>query len=238
MLSLATVLSLCVSSALAAVSFGDATVFSSSTVASPGIFPVGGSGIGNGGFSLNTEGSLQVGLRAGERFFSDFLSNDGVGGNATYFATAGYSPTSGGDPTPAPPLGSWNYYVHFDARGYTGTVGSLILTVQESPNLGGGFFSVDLFSLVPPSPPGPAVQLLQGSSNLGFAPTLAALGFDANAPGEYEFTLTAFDVTGAPLLSTEMTVEVAAAPEPATLIVWSGLAGLCAVGVAVRRKSA
>lgn len=224
--------------ASASISFGDVTEFSSTTVPDfpGGIYPVGGSGIGNGDFSIDTNDSsgLQVGLRAGLRFFGP-LPTDGVPGDATYFAPSGNSPVSGSDPTPAPGLATWNFYFHFDQRGVPdlAQAASLFLTVDLDPTAGTNLLSVDLLPLFPALPMGEDALLIQGSQNLGFG----GPPFDTSATGTYDFTLEARDATGAPLASTSIHVNVANVPEATALVTWAGLGLLGFVGVRRRRTS-
>lgn len=252
--------------AVPVMSFGDASIYESFGGIPPGDLVgvdltrhgfIGGSGIGNGGFALltDTDAGFQLGLRANERFFTNFLPNDGI---MTYFAEAGDSPTSGSDPTPAVGLATWDFQFHVDigsqlrrdaALTYTAAQ-SLVDDVILAIDYDAGFGAVasleasltDAFTAAPPLGPGLVDPvLMQGSQNIGFgflqtAAAGAGLGaflpFDPHAPGEYTFTLRAEDMNDEELGS--LSIKVVVVPEPSMLALFGiGLAGL---GLMRRRR--
>ena len=171
---------------------------------------VGGDGIDNGDFALVTDEVLgiQLGLRAGERFLSDALPNDGVD---TYRAEPGPSIPGPSDP-PGSVRASWNYYMHVDLGANlaslvpsgdvnspgplsgTGIVDSVLLSVDFDPGAGVvDFVVVDVYDQA--TSLGGAIDplLIQDSQNLAFDfwGLLGAPAFNPDAEGEYTIRLTA-----------------------------------------------
>lgn len=253
--------------AVPVMSFGDASIYESFGDIPPGDLSgvtlarhgfIGGSGIANGGFALltDTDAGFQLGLRANERFFTNFLPNDGV---MTYFAEAGDSPTSGSDPTPAVGLATWDFQFHVDigselrrdASLTFADTDSLVDDVILAIDYDAGFGSVaalegsliDAFTA--PLPLGPGLVdpvLMQGSQNIGFgflqtAAAGAGLGaflpFDPHAFGEYTFTLRAEDMNDEVLGS--LSIKVVLVPEPPVLALFG--AGLIGLGLIRRRRA-
>jgi hypothetical protein len=154
-------------------SYGVATVFKSKNdldqLGLAGVTPaadhlfIGGDGIGNGGFTLQTDtvAGVQLGLRAADRFLNDFLPNDGAG---TYFAEPGTSPVGPPDP-PGSVRASWNYYMHVDLGANlaslvpsgdveppapltgNGSVDSVLLSVDFDPGITAtDFVTIDVYA--------------------------------------------------------------------------------------------
>jgi hypothetical protein len=146
---------------------------------------IGGDGIGNGGFTLQTDADagVQLGLRAADRFVNDFLRNNGAG---TYFATRGASPAGPSDP-PGSVRASWNYYMHVDLGANIGAlipsgdvfapgplsaqgvVDSVLLDVDFDPAVvGTSFVTVDAYAQAIALAGATAPLLIQDSQNLAF----------------------------------------------------------------------
>lgn len=231
-------------------SFGDATIFESQNDLDPvGLaavspasehFFIGGDGIGNGGFTMQTDtaAGVQLGLRAADRFLNDFLPNDGAG---TYFATPGASPVGPSDP-PGSVRASWNYYMHVDlgadlaplvASGdvvapgpLTGTsvVDSVLLDVDFDPSkVGTAFTTIDAYAQAIALGGATAPLLIQDTQNLAFDfwGLLGAPAFDVDAEGFYTIRLRA--MSGATVIAMTEIVVVVGTPEE--LIVSFGTQG-------------
>lgn len=221
-------------------SFGDATIFKSQNDLDPvGLaavspasehFFIGGDGIGNGGFTLQTDTvtGIQLGLRAADRFLNDFLPNDGAG---TYFATPGASPVGPSDP-PGSVRASWNYYMHVDLGADltplipsgdvfapapltpTGSVDAVLLDVDFDPSKAGtAFTTIDAYAQAIALGGATDPLLIQDTQNLAFDfwGTLGAPAFDVDTEGFYTIRLRA--MSGATVLAMTEIVVVVGTPE-------------------------
>jgi hypothetical protein len=194
--------------------------WSSSTLADPtnGIYPIGGSSQINGGFVVTTgSDGAQIGLRASLRFVG-LLPQTNDGHAATYFAPTG---SSGGN------LAKWNFDADIDLRGTGHTLSDYTATATftDRSNL------VTSVNLLTAGIPGNVV-LGQISENSGFSFLSAVFpSFNPDIPGVYSFDLTLVPKTfTGDTLEATMHVNVAAVPEPGTLV----LASLCLSGLALR----
>ncbi len=215
------------------------SVFDSSVLPEAGpplIVPVGGSGISNGNFAVDTFSGggvdVQVGLRAIERFVGG-LDNAGP----VYFAPAGQSP---------PGEALWNFELHVDT-GTTALTGgtpppfgdpaantfsdfAIIFEIDTDPTAAVDYTIVtDLSTLIiDPTPGAPGsgdefslggAQLFQSSQNLGFA-FIGYPGFDPTLVGaEYNFRLSIIDSDdlaglGEDALLAGVEITVVTTPEP------------------------
>ncbi|MFK7760047.1 MAG: PEP-CTERM sorting domain-containing protein [Phycisphaerales bacterium] len=174
-------------------------------------------------------GSLEMGLKAKERFTGDLTTD----GNGRYFANAG-SPDNDG-------LSSWNIdFGYALSRDALPTNYEMTLMVDFDSGFGTqSWVTLDLTNFLLAnaivSPSG------GGSQNPGFGfwaidipfilDASGYMAFDADALGEYDVKMILNDVTGAPLLESSIVVEVVPAPGAVALL---GLGGL----VATRRRRA
>lgn len=152
--------------------------------------------------------NIELGLKSKERFFG--IDNVGINGN-TYTVQPGYSPTSGGDPTPSTNAW-WNFDFSVDLGSRTLADTQVVLTIDFDGDAAGPTV-IDFGS------DGSLGSLLQGSQNIAFG----YLGFDPNAVGTYDFTLTVFD-RGAPFPLASITMQTIVVPLP-------GAAGLALAGL-------
>lgn len=163
----------------------DASVFTSSTTPDPlnGIFPIGGSGIGNGNFTVCNHPGIQVAARISERFVGPIMPENNSG---DYISPVGQNNNDG--------LALWNIEGHIDfGFAYGGGVlpdtladVSLSVTVDCSP-----FTDVIEGPQLPLNViPGNAV-LIQFSQNIGFSFLCANFGdgFDPDADGMYTLSI-------------------------------------------------
>lgn len=164
----------------------------------------------------STGNVVELGIKGKERFFGDTLP---ISGNV-YTAQPGYSPTSGGDPTPATNRAWWNMDFSANLGSRTPANTTLTLTIVDIQG--------DVFNASGPA----TVSLAQDSWNIGFGFISGPLGgFNPFTPGDYTVTIAASDLaTSASLGSATAIIRVVPAPGAAALL---GLGGLM---VARRRR--
>lgn len=189
----------------------NASEWSSSTLPSPTVIPIGGSGQVNGNFAIVSDASagIEIGLRANQRFSPIPLPN--TLGN--YSAQPGES---------SPGLSTWNYDIHIDLRGSGLSFGDFdIAFTTDVPNHSTPDLQAAL-EFAGPIPPGTlsGIELFQTSLNPGFF----ASGINPFATGDYNFqlSLTPTAGTAGPTLVADMTVTVVPTPVAAG----TGLFGL------------
>ncbi len=217
-----------------------------------------GTGITNGGFTVNTAGGVEVGLRARERYdlATDSPTNvTGSNGNGTYSQNVG-------EPAgfPASNRARWNF--DWSINTGTATVGTYTyrLGIDFDAGVGTNFQVFDLINSLPyfdhsfgnngtaQSAGVEAVDaagyaalkatnnLVQNSWNMDFFDDNTTWLFNPAASGNYAFFLEAISANGAVVSRSDIEVIVGAGavPEPATLAL-AGL-GLMALTAARRRR--
>jgi hypothetical protein len=161
----------------------DVSEWSSDTVATSTVLPVGGSGQVNGNFVRADRNGVEIGLRAQRRFSQniDPLVNFRDKKVAVYLADTGTSDGLG--------RATWNYDIHVDLRGAFGVAKGKTLdnyTLMLDTDIGATLFDfpvpidIGVDFMLPPE-----VVLFQTSLN----PKFGNAPFDANAEGTYNFTL-------------------------------------------------
>jgi hypothetical protein len=169
-------------------------------------------------FAVDTNGSVEVGLKAHQRFFGDVTPVGNV-----YSVPTGFSPVSGSNPAP-----STNAWWNFNGSINLGTnPGNYDVLFKWDIDPGTGI------SWQGGKQQGTA-SLTQFSENYRFAWVGFPL-FDPNQNADYNFILQVYDRSSAGLVaSTDMLVRVGTgAPVPIPGAVWllgSGLLGLVGIG--------
>jgi hypothetical protein len=178
---------------------------------------------------------ITLGLTAHQRYSNPALANDGAG---TFFAAAGANDglDGGGHSVGA----TWNFAFYVNVDGGA-SLGRYDMRLYYDLDPAAGTELADMGYIVLSGAPG---SILQDSQNATFgflcgpdvpnvlqAPS-AGCPFNPNAAGEYSFALIANEVTGAPLGTAAINVNIAAVPEPGTL----ALVGIALAGLAVTRR--
>ena len=183
--------------------------FSSSTPLNPPtIYPIGGSGIGNGAFSRCNHPGVQVGLRISERFVGSIIPT-----GKTYISPQG----AAGDGN-----AKWNIEGHFDSGyqygngTYPDQLGDVTVMMQIDCDPAMGVVNGPMVDIGGVGTSDQAI-LVQTSENLGFP--LRCGGsypvFDPAADGSYEFSVTVTDkTTGDIIAEAQATALVGNPPLP------------------------
>jgi hypothetical protein len=158
-------------------------------------------------FTVSTQNGIELGLAAQPRGASLPAVTDE--GNGTYLATTG---TSSG-------RALWNFDFSIDANptnAGTGTLAGLEATLSVTgPNgLSGSFNALNPALGNVGVGNVPSTTLAQNSENMTFNLFGAPIGFDPNLAGTYTFTLNVSSVTGAPLATDTINVDVSSVPLP------------------------
>lgn len=224
---------LAVGTAMAAFGSGAmAGVSYDASLASPGWYN--GTGNPNGGFTIDNENGVEVGLRAKLRQSPGVIDSP----SNVYLVPAGPQP---GSPTHA----AWNYEFSINLSGANLTLSDIInkttLTVTDlttsATNTVNPFTQFPDYSVYgPDGKNNPADALTnfgaQNSENPAFAGFPLAGSYNEFAPDTYRFTLNVIDNGGTQLASD--TIDVTVAPLPSSLL--GGLALLGGLGILVTAK--
>jgi hypothetical protein len=220
-----------------------AITYDTSLVSPPGVYF--GTGNPNNGFTVDIENGVELGLATELRFV----------GNVTPTSTNIYNVptgTSGGDA-----LWDFVFSVNLQPGGAAGNSGLTLSGITPTitlTNLGNSdtISFNPLTSLTdnagwgPSSPPDNTVSAanlatdtgFQNAENFSFSILPIVLGFDPNAPGNYEVTLSFVDTANSDSLGsvTEYINATSAVPEPATWAMM--LIGFGLVGLQLKRRNA
>jgi hypothetical protein len=168
----------------------------------PGIYY--GSGNANGGFTVDRQNNVELGLRAHVRypFPANVFNNSGTDNVYAFSDGPAISP---------PGRGSWNYDFSINSD-ESGAGGGLIsdytfrLAIDSDPGVGHTWNYIDP-TLIPDNAPLGSTTIEQNSENPGFA-FVGVPGYDKNIAGSYDFILTAHDSGGDLVAKTAIRVNV------------------------------
>lgn len=223
---------LAVGTAMAAFGSGAmAGVSYDASLASPGWYN--GTGNPNGGFTVDTENGVEVGLRAKLRQSPSVIDSP----SNVYLVPAGPQPSS---PTHA----AWNYEFSINLSGAGLTLNDIAakttltitdLTTSATATVNPLTYWGDNSGYGTSGKDQPAVGTdfgVQNSENAAFLDFPLAGSYNEFAPDTYQFTLNVVNNAGATLASD--TIDVSVAPLPSSLL--AGLALLGGLGIVVTAK--
>lgn len=219
-----------------------------------------GTGINNGGFTVNRASGIEVGLRARERYdlATDSPTNvTGSNGNGTYSQNAGEPAGFGASNrarwnfdwsvnTGTAPVGTYSYRLGIDFDAGPGTNFQTFDPINGQPYFDHSFGNngtAQSAGIEAADAAGYAAlkavsNLVQNSWNMDFFDDATTWLFDPYANGKYSFFLEAIGAAGAVLARTDIDVIVGTGaaggtvPEPATL----ALACVALVGMTAARR--
>jgi hypothetical protein len=190
-----------------------ATIVNNTDLTGPGYYN--GTGAVNGGFTVDTEGGVEAGLRASIR--------GGGGGPVTPIGNVYDVPTGlkGGDAL-------WNFDYSVNPGDLTGTY-AVLSVINVATNQTATFTDLGATGAF-----GDATNKngYQNSENLEFSFLGGPLGFNANAIDTYDIILTVFSSANTELAS--VSIDVAAVPEVSTWAMM--LLGFCGLGFLAYRR--
>lgn len=198
------------------------------SLASPGFYN--GTGNPNEGFTVNTQGGIELGLGVNNRFIGPVHPTS----TNQYDVAIGFSTV---------PLAKWNFEYSVNVANAGLTLGQIhtLLTITNLANLQS--FSFDPF-LVGDNAHFDGTNTFNGggalasdagfqnSENLSFFPLSPAFGWDPAANGSYLITLALLNESGGTIFSVDE--QINATPIPAALPLFAGGAGL--LGFFARRR--
>jgi len=173
-----------------------------------------GTGISNEHMAIVNYGPMQLGLKVNNRFISDVIPVNDI----EYFVESGFSRTSFLDPTPNPPMATWDFIYSFDLDTYTFEDLEAYVVIDFDPQDNAAQAAAYEFplSFVLETLNQDQLPFKQGSENLGFVYWQGLAGatatlFDAEAPGVYNISLRLENQAGNVLTELGVTV-IAGAP--------------------------